>query len=89
MFAFWSRIARTVAVAFCALLAIPFALGPLRSTGSGTRMLLGLVLGIGFFLMQRLIESSTVVFALNPVLLAWLPTALLAAVALGLLARTR
>ncbi|HYL70504.1 MAG TPA: LptF/LptG family permease, partial [Candidatus Dormibacteraeota bacterium] len=89
VFALWSRIARTVAVAFCALLAIPFALGPLRSTGSGTRMLLGLVLGIAFFLMQRLIESSTVVFALNPVLLAWLPAAVLAAVALTLLAKTR
>ena len=37
VFAFWSRIARTVAVAFCALLAIPFALGPLRSTGSGKK----------------------------------------------------
>jgi lipopolysaccharide export system permease protein len=89
VFAFWSRIARTVAVAFCALLAIPFALGPLRSTGAGTRMLLGLVLGIAFFLMQRLIESSTVVFALNPVLLAWLPAAVLATVSLGLLSRTR
>jgi lipopolysaccharide export system permease protein len=89
VFALWSRIARTVAVAFCALLAIPFALGPLRSTGSGTRMLLGLVLGIAFFLMQRLIESSTVVFALNPVLLAWLPAAVLAAVSLALLAKTR
>jgi lipopolysaccharide export system permease protein len=89
VFAFWSRIARTIAIAFCALLAIPFALGPLRSAGAGTRMLLGLVLGVGFFLLQRLIESSTVVFALNPVLLAWLPTALLAAVSVGLLARTR
>ena len=89
VFAFWSRIARTLAIAFCALLAIPFALGPLRSAGSGTRMLLGLLLGIGFFLLQRLIESSTVVFALNPVVLAWLPTALLAAVSLGLLAKTR
>ena len=89
IFSFWSRIARTVAIAFCAILAIPFALGPLRSTGSGTRMLLGLVLGITFFLMQRLIESSTVVFALNPVVLAWLPTTLLAAVTVGLLARTR
>jgi lipopolysaccharide export system permease protein len=89
VFAFWSRIARTVAVAFCALLAIPFALGPLRSTGAGTRLLLGLGLGIVFFLMQRLIESSTVVFALNPVLLAWLPAAVLAGVSLALLAKTR
>lgn len=89
VFAFWSRIARAVAIAFCALLAVPFVLGSLRSAGTGTRMFMGLLLGLGFFLLQRLIESSTVVFALNPVLLAWLPTALLAAVALGLLAKTR
>jgi lipopolysaccharide export system permease protein len=89
VFAFWSRIARTVAIAFCTLLAIPFALGPLRSAGAGTRMLLGLILGIGFFLLQRLIESGTVVFALNPVLLAWLPTALLASLTLVLVAKTR
>lgn len=89
VFAFWSRIARTVAIVFCALLAVPFALGSLRSAGTGTRMLIGLILGVGFFLLQRLIETGTVVFALNPVVLAWLPTALLAAVSLGLLARIR
>ncbi|HET7757362.1 MAG TPA: LPS export ABC transporter permease LptG, partial [Steroidobacteraceae bacterium] len=89
LFAFWSRIARTAAIVFCALLAIPFALGSLRSAGTGTRMVIGLVLGIGFFLLQRLIETGTVVFSLNPVVLAWLPTALLAAVSLGLLARIR
>ncbi len=51
--------------------------------------MLGLLIGIGFFLLQRLIESGTVVFQLNPVLLAWLPTMLLAAVSLGLLRKTR
>ena len=71
------------------LLAIPFVLGTLRSAGAGTRMMLGLLLGIGFFLLQRLIESGTVVFQLNPVLLAWLPTAVLALVTCILLARTR
>ncbi|HEX4388042.1 MAG TPA: LPS export ABC transporter permease LptG [Steroidobacteraceae bacterium] len=89
VFAFWSRIARTVGIAFGVLLAIPFVLGSLRSAGAGTRMLMGLVLGIAFFLLQRLIASGTVVFNLDPVLLAWLPTALLAVVTLGLLARAR
>ena len=89
LFAFWSRIARTVAVAFAVLLAIPFVLGSLRSAGAGARMLMGLLLGIGFFVLQRLIESSTVLFNLNPVLLAWLPTALLASVTGVLLARAR
>ena len=51
--------------------------------------LLGLLIGIGFFLLQRLIESGTVVFNLNPVLLAWLPTALLSVVTVALLARAR
>ena len=37
-----------------------------------------LLLGIGFFLLQRLIESGTLVFDLNPIILAWMPTALLA-----------
>jgi lipopolysaccharide export system permease protein len=89
LFAFWSRIARTVAVVFSVLLAIPFVLGSLRSAGAGARMLLGMILGIGFFLLQRLIESGTVVFNLDPVLLAWLPTALLALVTFTLLARAR
>jgi lipopolysaccharide export system permease protein len=89
LFAFWSKIARTVAIAFSVLLALPFVLGSARSAGAGTRAMLGLIIGIGFFLLQRLIESGTIVFNLDPVILAWLPTALLATVTLLLLARAR
>ena len=89
LFAFWSRIARTGAIAFAVLLAIPFVLGPMRSSGTGARLLIGLLLGLGFFFLQRFIESGTIVFDLDPVLLAWLPTALLVAVSLGLLTRVR
>jgi lipopolysaccharide export system permease protein len=89
VFAFWSRIARTVAVMFTVLLAIPFVLGSLRSAGTGARMMLGLLLGVGFFLLQRLIESGTIVFNLNPVVLAWFPTTVLVLVTFLLLARAR
>ncbi|HWW79810.1 MAG TPA: LPS export ABC transporter permease LptG [Steroidobacteraceae bacterium] len=89
LFAFWSRIARTVAIGFSVLLAIPFVLGSLRSSGAGTRTMMGLLLGICFFLVQRLIESGTVVFALNPVILAWIPTAAMGMVTLLLLARAK
>jgi lipopolysaccharide export system permease protein len=88
-FAFWSRIARTVAIFFAVLLAIPFVLGSLRSAGSGARTLVGLLLGIGFFLLQRLIESGTFAFGLNPVLLAWLPTVLMAVLSTTLLLRAK
>ena len=89
VFAFWSRISRTVAIAFTVLLAIPFVLGSLRSAGTGARMLMGLLLGMAFFVLQRLIESGTIVFDLNPSVLAWLPTALLAMVTVTLLTRAR
>ena len=82
-------IARTTAVMLTVLLAIPFVLGQLRSAGTGARMMIGLLIGVGFFLLQRLIESGTIVYNLNPVLLAWLPTALLVLVTLALLARAR
>jgi len=89
VFAFWSRIARVVAIVFAVLLAIPFVLGSMRASGTGARMMIGLLIGIGFFLVQRLIESGTVVFDLNPIVLAWAPTALLGAITVTLLARAK
>jgi lipopolysaccharide export system permease protein len=88
-FAFWSRIARTTAILFAALLAVPFVFGSLRAAGSGARTLQGVLIGVSFFLIQRLTESGAVVFDASPLILAWLPTALLAAAAIGFIARTR
>ncbi len=89
LFAFWSRVARTVGIAFAVLLAVPFVLGSLRSAGAGARTMVGMMLGIAFFLLQRLIESGTLVFDLNPVALAWMPTALLGILSVALLARAK
>jgi lipopolysaccharide export system permease protein len=89
VFAFWSRIARTVGIAFAVLLAVPFVLGSLRSAGAGARTMVGMIVGAVLFLLQRLIESGTLVFDLNPVVLAWLPTTLLAIFSLTMLARAK
>jgi lipopolysaccharide export system permease protein len=88
-FAFWSRIARTTAIFFAALLAVPFVFGSLRAAGSGARTLAGVLIGVTFFLVQRMLESGAVVFDASPVVVAWLPTTLLAAAAITLIARTR
>ena len=89
VYALWSRIARTVAVVAAVLLALPFVLGSLRGAGAGARTTLGLVIGIGFFLLQQMLQSGGVVFDANPVLLAWVPTALMGGMAALLLARAR
>jgi lipopolysaccharide export system permease protein len=88
-FAFWSRIARTTAILFAALLALPFVFGSLRAAGASTRTLIGVLIGVAFFFVQRMLESGAVVFDASPLVLAWFPTALLATVALVLIARTR
>lgn len=88
-FAFWSRIARTTAILFTALLAMPFVFGSLRSAGSGARLLIGVLIGVTFFFTQRMLESGAVVFDASPLVLAWLPTSVLAAAALLMIARTR
>jgi lipopolysaccharide export system permease protein len=88
-FAFWSRIARTTAILFAALLAVPFAFGSLRAAGAGARTLMGVLIGVAFFFVQRMLESGAVVFDASPLVLAWFPTAMLATVALVLIGRTR
>jgi lipopolysaccharide export system permease protein len=88
-FAFWSRIARTTAILFTALLAVPFVFGNLRNAGAGARLLIGVLIGVTFFFVQRTLESGAVVFDISPMALAWMPTGVLATAALVLIARTR
>jgi lipopolysaccharide export system permease protein len=87
--AFWARIARTVAVAIIVVLAVPFAFGPLRSTGTGARTVAGIMIGVVFFLMAKMLESGGAVFDLPPVVIAWFPTALLALITGVAVARVR
>jgi lipopolysaccharide export system permease protein len=71
---FWSRIARLFAVIVVTLLALPFVFGPLRTTGAGTRTVIGVLLGVLFFLITRTVENGGQLFNLNPMLIGWLPT---------------
>ena len=87
--AFWSTLARSVAIPFGVLFALPFGFGAMRSAGSGARSTMGLAIGMVYFFVQRTVESGTVVFSLDPLVLAWVPTLLLGAAALVLLLRTR
>jgi lipopolysaccharide export system permease protein len=88
-FAFWARAARVAAIPFAVLLALPFLFGSLRASGNGARATLGMILGMGYFILQRMVESGTIAFALDPLFLAWLPTTVLAAAVAVLIARIR
>jgi lipopolysaccharide export system permease protein len=87
--ALWSRAARTSAVVLVCMLAVPFAFGPLRSSGAGARMVAGILVGVLFFLINRTLENSGQVYNLSPVIAGWGPTVLLAAVTAAALWRAR
>jgi lipopolysaccharide export system permease protein len=86
---FWARIARTVAVAIIVVLAVPFAFGPMRSTGTGARTVVGILIGVAFFFLAKMVESGGEVFNVPPIAIAWTPTLLLALVTTAALARVR
>jgi lipopolysaccharide export system permease protein len=86
---YWSRIARLFAVIVVTLLSLPFVFGPLRTTGAGTRTVIGVMLGVVFFLITRTIENGGQLFGLNPVLVGWLPTSAIALCTLIAISRTR
>jgi lipopolysaccharide export system permease protein len=86
---FWSRIARLFAVIVVTLLALPFVFGPLRSTGAGARTVIGVLLGVVFFLISGMVEKGGQLFGLNPVLVGWLPTAVIGVGTIIAIFRTR
>ena len=77
--AFWSRIARLVAAVVVCVFAVPFAFGPLRSAGAGSRTVLGIMAGVLYMLLTQTLENSGQVYGIDPLLVAWGPP--LAAVA--------
>lgn len=87
--AFWSRVARTVGILVAVLFALPFGFGSLRTASLGARATFGVALGIVYVFLQRLVESGTQVFNLDPLLLAWVPTGLLALVTTMMIWRVR
>jgi lipopolysaccharide export system permease protein len=87
--AFWSRVARTVGILVAVLFALPFGFGSLRTASLSARATFGVALGIVYVFLKRLVESGTQVFNLDPLLLAWVPTGLLALVTAMMIWRVR
>jgi lipopolysaccharide export system permease protein len=77
---FWARFAKPMAVLAMLLLAMPFVFGPLRSSSTGQRLLIGMLIGIGFYVFNDIFMQAGIVFGLDPLICAWLPTLSLAAI---------
>ncbi|MCC6302118.1 MAG: LPS export ABC transporter permease LptG [Gammaproteobacteria bacterium] len=84
---FWTKIALPFATCVMVFAALPFVFGPLRSVGVGQRMLIGVLVGIGFYLFNQTVSYIGLVYEFNPVVSAVLPTVLLLAGAVYMMRR--
>ncbi len=72
-FAFWRKISAPFAIIVMLWLSVPFIFSPLRSTGTGQRTLIGIVLGIGYFLLAHVIARMGEVYDFSPFLSSLVP----------------
>ena len=85
----WNRASRTLTVLVMPVLALAFVFGSLRSGGAGGRLVIGVVIGLAYYLASETLANSGQVFNLNPVIVNWLPFMTLCVITLFALARIR
>jgi lipopolysaccharide export system permease protein len=86
---FWHRVSRTFAVLIMPILALAFVFGSLRTGGAGGRLMIGVIIGLAYYLASESLANSGQVFNLNPILVTRLPTAARALVTVIALSRIR
>ncbi len=87
--ALWRKLATPLSALVMMLLALPMVFGSLRASGAGQRIFFGALIGIGYLLAEKLFAHLGLVYGLPPLVSAFLPMALFAAVALEALRRQR
>lgn len=85
--AFWRKVLQPISVAVMLLMALSFIFGPLRSVSMGSRVIMGVLTGFGFFVTNQVFGPLSLVYQLPPFLGALLPSAVFAGVAIYLLRR--
>lgn len=85
--AFWIKMVTPLASVAMLLIALPFVFGSQRSGSAGARMLIGLLIGIGFFIANKAVNHAGQVYGLTPLISAAAPIVLVMLV--GMIAMRR
>jgi len=87
--AFWTRLSDIASVVLMTVLALPFVFGGLRSAAAGSRLLVGLVIGLGYYMLSEVLASGGEVFNVDPAIVAWAPSVVLLVATVIMIARVR
>ncbi|NOQ16168.1 MAG: LptF/LptG family permease, partial [Methyloprofundus sp.] len=87
--AFWARLINPFITLVMLLVATPFVIGVGRGIALGPRMVSGILIGIGFNIVDNAVGQMGVVYGLNPLFVAVLPSSLVLMGALYAISRLR
>lgn len=80
--AFWGKVMAPISTLVMLMLGIPFVFGSLRSTGAGHRLMIGILIGIGFFLLDKIFGTVGLVYGFSAIVCAIVPTLFFAILAI-------
>lgn len=87
--AFWVKLATPLATVVMLLLAVPLVLNARPRAGAGQQIVIGVLIGVAFMLLNRLLNQAGVIYGVPPFISAMAPSLLFMAIALTALQRLR
>lgn len=85
--AFWGKVVHPLLILIMIFVSIPILFGSARTSGIGTRIFLGVLVGIGFYLVSRTFSYLALLYGMNAALAAFAPPLLFLAGAVLVLRR--
>jgi len=86
---FWIKVFTPVSSIVMLLIALPFVFGSQRSSGAGSRILMGVLLGIGFYMLNRTVNHLGQVYHVYPFISASAPIFFVALASLHVLRKVK
>ena len=88
--AFWVKVFTPLTSVGMLMIAVPLVLtSSSRSGGAGTRILIGVMIGVAFYVLNRVINQMGIIYDITPVISAGLPSLLVIAISFVLIKRIR
>ena len=70
---FWDKVTKPIATVMMLFLAMPFIFGRMRSINTSKRIVIGLFIGIIFFIISSILPNIGLIFGINPLISVMLP----------------
>ncbi len=75
-FAFWSRLVNPLITLVMLLVSVPFIIRLQKAQSAGFRILVGVIFGISFMIFDKMTGHLGVIYDMNPIVIAFLPSVL-------------